>query len=726
MKERQLRIPISLEIFLLSVIPLVIVATVVSFMFFSTTTRNIEEQTAKLAVTTTEKLSEEISKTMAPFRGKVQDMNALANYNHDAQFLGTVVRAMGTNAPEGFSIYYATEISRFEEGGIFEESGGWTPEPDWQPQTRPWYKIALDNPDQICFVDPYIDSRTGKVCVTISHSVTDSTEKIVGVTGIDLSLETVASLIENYKISDTGTIHLLDKNGTYITHSDNSKIMSENFFSEYKILQRNQQQFMDGSSHAIINSGQYFAIAPVEGTPWFVVALGNVSDFTSTVLSTISVILLIIGVQVVVVLIASLIFSRLISKTFSSMVDHCNKFSEGDFTAHFSSYIIQEADSLAKGFEAFSQNIRMLVGKIFKSASSVSEMSTSLATTASTINKSVNDTVEAISQMASTSSKQTVAVQQVDEAVHVIVEETNRLNQEIDSQNNIISSSSSSIEEIVQGMSNVQSDIASTANDMEELVTLASNNKSSLTTAAQEIVSVRHESASLQEMNSVISSVAAQTNLLAMNAAIEAAHAGAAGKGFAVVADEIRKLAETASKQASSSSSYLKSIQGKIDAIAETAVGIDKSFETTIQRIRDICQVVIQLEQTTSEQGNRSAQVLRALDDIRTSTNNITMNVEAITNSTARTSQLCRTLREMNSNVNDGITSCKTASVSMKESSDLVNSVASATRQSVSELLEAVGSFRVERRAPQSTGQDSYKGPDRRQQNVSLVPPKLS
>ena len=645
MKERQLRIPISLEIFLLSVIPLVIVAIVASFMFFSTTTRNIEEQTAKLAVTTTEKLSEEISKTMAPFRGKVQDMNALANYNHDAQFLGTVVRAMGTNAPEGFSIYYATEISRFEEGGIFEESSGWTPEPDWQPQTRPWYKIALDNPDQICFVDPYIDSRTGKVCVTISHSVTDSTEKIVGVTGIDLSLETVASLIENYKISDTGTMHLLDKNGTYITHSDNSKIMSENFFSEYKILQRNQQQFMDGSSHAIINQGQYFAIAPVEGTPWFVVALGNVSDFTSTVLSTISVILLIIGVQVVVVLIASLIFSRLISKTFSSMVDHCNKFSEGDFTAHFSSYIIQEADSLAKGFEAFSQNIRMLVGKIFKSASSVSEMSTSLATT---------------------------------------------------------------------------------ANDMEELVTLASNNKSSLTTAAQEIVSVRHESASLQEMNSVISSVAAQTNLLAMNAAIEAAHAGAAGKGFAVVADEIRKLAETASKQASSSSSYLKSIQGKIDAIAETAVGIDKSFETTIQRIRDICQVVIQLEQTTSEQGNRSAQVLRALDDIRTSTNNITMNVEAITNSTARTSQLCRTLREMNSNVNDGITSCKTASVSMKESSDLVNSVASATRQSVSELLEAVGSFRVERRAPQSTGQDSYKGPDRRQQNVSLVPPKLS
>lgn len=316
MKERQLRIPISLEIFLLSVIPLVTVAIVASFMFFSTTTRNIEEQTAKLAVTTTEKLSEEISKTMAPFRGKVQDMNALATYNHDAQFLGTVVRAMGINAPEGFSIYYATEISRFEEGGIFEESSGWTPEPDWQPQTRPWYKIARDNPDQICFVDPYIDSRTGKVCVTISHSVMTAQKKIVGVTGIDLSLETVASLVENYKISDTGTMHLIDKNGTYITHSDNSKIISENFFSEHKTLQRHQQQFMDGSSHAIINQGQYFAIAPVEGTPWFVVALGNVSDFTSTVLSTISVILIIIGVQVVVVLIASLIFSRLISKTF--------------------------------------------------------------------------------------------------------------------------------------------------------------------------------------------------------------------------------------------------------------------------------------------------------------------------------------------------------------------------------------------------------------------------
>ena len=180
-----------------------------------------------------------------------------------------------------------------------------------------------------------------------------------------------------------------------------------------------------------------------------------------------------------------------------------------------------------------------------------------------------------------------------------------------------ITESSAAIEEMLGNISSVSNSVKKMAESFQVLNNNVSDSNTKIGNVGDKVNQMADQSQMLLQANNMIAQVASQTNLLAMNAAIEAAHAGEAGKGFSVVADEIRKLAETTTAQSKNINVELKEIISSIQEVVGLSKDAREAFDSIVTQLDTTDTIMEQIDNAMAEQSLASNQILEALADMK-------------------------------------------------------------------------------------------------------------
>jgi methyl-accepting chemotaxis protein len=290
---------------------------------------------------------------------------------------------------------------------------------------------------------------------------------------------------------------------------------------------------------------------------------------------------------------------------------------EGDLTRRLNVASKDEIGSLSSYFNETLETIGTLIKRIKYKVNALTNTGHELTENMEKTSRSVDVISANFDGMKVKMSKQEESAVEAEKAVNTIKNNIESLNQLIESQSESINTSSSAVEEMTANIRSVTRTLVENSKNVSELTGASENGKIGLHAVAEKIKEIAKDSEGLLEINMVMNKIASQTNLLSMNAAIEAAHAGEAGRGFAVVADEIRKLAESSAQQSKTTAAMLKQIKASIDSITVSSDDVLSRFEVIDTGVKTVSTHEENIRNAMEEQEVGGRQILESMNRLK-------------------------------------------------------------------------------------------------------------
>jgi methyl-accepting chemotaxis protein len=369
---------------------------------------------------------------------------------------------------------------------------------------------------------------------------------------------------------------------------------------------------------------------------------------------------------------------------------------EGDLTRRIHINHEDEIGELANYFNLTLEKIKNLVVIIKGQASKLFEVGNALTADMQNTAGVVTQITGNIRNIGEKVTKQSSAAAATNAAMGQVTGNIDKLVQSVDAQSASVSQSSSAIEEMLANIQSVTTTLVRNAENVEELISVSDVGRTGLQQVSQQIQEIARESEGLLEINAVMQNIASQTNLLSMNAAIEAAHAGEAGKGFAVVSDEIRKLAENSGQQSKTISGVLKKIKTAIDAITVSTNTVLEKFQAIDERVHTVSDQETNIRNAMEEQGQGSKQILQAVGSLNEITQTVKAGSAEMLSGSKDVIRESETLEAATKEIAAGVSEISGGADQINAAIERVSEISSVNKEYINTLFGEVSKFKVE------------------------------
>jgi len=520
--------------------------------------------------------------------------------------------------------------------------------------------------------------------------------RTVGVVGTDFKAGNFQKRLLDKKILKSGYFALADEELEFIFHP---KHPGESIVEAYpgfstddftKIsnttINSGILKIMNGNDIQLISYKRLF-------NGWYLLGFPTTSEIYANLNKLTKLLMLVLIIAIIIVTVSAIIVGLSISKPVKEVTKNLEEIANGggDLTAQIEVRSKDETSILAFNFNKFIQNLRNIVKNIKGSAENTDLIGNKLCKSSSNASNASIEITKNISFMEDSMNKLNNNVVDTTSGIEEIGANISQFKNQIEDQVSAVEESSSAVEQMISSLENVSRVTNLKLDSTKRLVDTTRHGEMLLTNTNQSFKEgISDKIEIITDMVTVIANISERTNLLAMNAAIEAAHAGDAGKGFAVVADEIRKMAEESSVSSKAISEVITTIVGAIQTTDGNMDATSNAFKAIHKEVNEINRALKEIASNTIELSTGGQEILKSVSLLNDTTSQISMGIKEIEEGSTSITDAMMNIQNISSQVLSSVheitLGVKNVSTSFKEVSELASELSGESEKLITEF----------------------------------------